>query len=425
MRSLLVTCAMLLPAASASALFQEPPAQLSIAAFRVGAVDTDASADFYAEQFGFDRVGRYPSGTEVLRDPEGAYLVITPASARASFSEGAGHVRLNFAVPDLDAAESSLRAAGIEVGPRQRSAVGEYASFTDPSGHRHNVKELDKSVGTAKIYNAGIAVHEMDRARAFYEGVLGFTPIEGFYPPAVPMVPVNGRQFILSDKGVTGPSAYNFESGAFVGLAFEVDDIGPAMADLAAAGVEFLHDEPVLSFPVLMAAFRDPFGNVHELIEHVTPEEAGLLQATDATAPTADDLAFLAGSWRGEAEGMTFEETWLPPAAGNLTGVFRLVTGDSVELVEIMTLTEEGGGMTYRLRHFDTALVPWKSEVNGPMESTGVTVIDRDSVRFEFDDASGVDAITYDREGDTLTARVLFPEGSGREPFELVFQRTD
>lgn len=136
---------------------------------------------------------------------------------------------------------------------------------------------------------------------------------------------------------------------------------------------------------------------------------------------TAEDLAFLAGSWRGEAEGMVFEETWLPPAAGNLTGVFRLVAGGSVEIVEILTLTEEGGGVTYRLRHFDTALVPWKSEANGPMQSLSVALIDSDSVRFEFDDATGVDAITYDRNADTLTARVLFPEGSGREPFELVF----
>lgn len=148
-------------------------------------------------------------------------------------------------------------------------------------------------------------------------------------------------------------------------------------------------------------------------------------QSAGTSALTANDLAFLAGSWRGEAEGMVFEETWLPPAAGNLTGVFRLVTGDSVDLVEIMTLTEEEGGMTYRLRHFDTALVPWKSEADGPMQSSGVTMIDSDRVRFEFDDATGVDAITYQLEGSTLTARVLFPEGSGREPFVLVFTRTE
>jgi hypothetical protein len=152
-----------------------------------------------------------------------------------------------------------------------------------------------------------------------------------------------------------------------------------------------------------------------------------MMQSWHAAPPraTADDLAFLAGTWRGEAEGMVFEETWLPPVAGNLTGVFRLVTGGGVELVEIMTLTDGAEGMTYRLRHFDTALVPWASEVDGPMRSSGVTAVDGDSVRLEFEDDSGLDAITYDREGETMTARVLFPASSGREPFELVFTRVD
>ncbi len=148
-----------------------------------------------------------------------------------------------------------------------------------------------------------------------------------------------------------------------------------------------------------------------------------LLQSHAMPKASADDLAFLAGNWRGESHGAMIEEAWLPPEEGNLTGVFRMTGEGRVQLVEIMTLTEEDDGLVYRLRHFDTALVPWKSEADGPMQSSSVVLIDEDSVRFEFDEASGVEAITYDRQGDTMTARVIFPEASGREAFVLVFER--
>ena len=150
-----------------------------------------------------------------------------------------------------------------------------------------------------------------------------------------------------------------------------------------------------------------------------------LFQSHAMPDASADDLAFLAGHWRGESHGSVIEEFWLPPTAGNLSGVFRMSDSEHVSVVEMMTLTEEAGGLVYRLRHFDTALVPWKSEADGPMQSSSVVLVDEDSVRFEFDEASGVEAITYDREDDAMTARVLFPEASGREAFVLVFERVE
>lgn len=138
--------------------------------------------------------------------------------------------------------------------------------------------------------------------------------------------------------------------------------------------------------------------------------------------PTIDDLAFLTGTWRGESEGLRYEEAWLPPAGGNMSAVYRTVNPEGVQLLEILTFAEVEGGLVYRLRHFDKALTPWPSEADGPTESA-VEFIDSDSIRCaNADPESRVTAVTYDREGDTLTARVIFNESVGRDPIELVFE---
>lgn len=150
-----------------------------------------------------------------------------------------------------------------------------------------------------------------------------------------------------------------------------------------------------------------------------------------APQPTIDarDLEFLAGTWRGAAGPMIFEETWLPPRAGNLTGTFRMTApGDdgapAVSVVEIMTITEDpdSNDLIYRLRHFDTALVPWAAEADGPIEAV-VSLGGERRVRFEpTEDDWGIASFEYAVEGDVMTATVRFID-AGRQPFELVFRR--
>ena len=112
------------------------------------------------------------------------------------------------------------------------------------------------------------------------------------------------------------------------------------------------------------------------LLASLALSPAGTHQPTLA----ASDLGFLVGTWRGEEGPMVIEETWLPPRGGNLTGLFRLTSPDdagepTVSVVEIMTITEDddSNDLIYRLRHFDTALAPWKSELEkGPIEAVVV-----------------------------------------------------
>lgn len=245
--------------------------EIAIAAYRLGCVDLGASTAFYETHFGFTVFDKDET-LVVMTDPAGAYLVLTPASAPVSIEPGAAFVRLNFAVADLDAARESMEQGGVTFLAEERSAVGRYATFVDPSGHHHNLKQLDAGgVTETRIYNAGIGVVDMEPARELYERTLGFEAIDGYYPPVVPMKPVGGRQFVLSDRGVDSAAAYDYGTGAFAGIAFAGGALEPAIKELEQEGVEFLFTEPRISGPVRFVAFRDASGNIHELIEHITP----------------------------------------------------------------------------------------------------------------------------------------------------------
>jgi len=149
---------------------------------------------------------------------------------------------------------------------------------------------------------------------------------------------------------------------------------------------------------------------------------AVILNLPQPQSTSVEDLSFLTGSWRGELGDSLVEETWLPPEKGNLTGVFRMTEGGSVSFVEIMTITETNVSTMYRLRHFNSALVPWADEIDGPMEAV-VELVDEESVRLNMvNPAFGVEAMTYDREGDTLVGTVVFMD-KNREPFSLTFER--
>lgn len=48
----------------------------------------------------------------------------------------------------------------------------------------------------------------------------------------------------------------------------------------------------------------------------------------DRPAATLDDVAWLVGSWTGEAFAGSFEQVWNPPSAGSMLGMFKILDGD-------------------------------------------------------------------------------------------------
>jgi catechol 2,3-dioxygenase-like lactoylglutathione lyase family enzyme len=119
-----------------------------------------------------------------------------------------------------------------------------------------------------------INVTDLDEAWEFYVGKLGLQAVERLGP---------GRPFELA-LGDDGPlvlvypvrevAVRNYPTDTGVMLVFYTDDLSGTMTDWAAKGVSFIPIEwaeddtgiaPTPFGPFI--AFRDPFGNVHELLE--------------------------------------------------------------------------------------------------------------------------------------------------------------
>lgn len=80
------------------------------------------------------------------------------------------------------------------------------------------------------------------------------------------------------------------------------------------------------------------------------------------SSPQADinDLAWLAGCWRGEVYGGLGEECWSRPWAGTMVGTYRHVVNGSLNFYELMAIESVGGSLVLRLKHFHPGLAGWE-----------------------------------------------------------------
>lgn len=74
------------------------------------------------------------------------------------------------------------------------------------------------------------------------------------------------------------------------------------------------------------------------------------------------DMRWLAGHWEGEAFGGKTEEVWMEPAGPDMAGVFRLHKAGKTIFYEIMVVTEAGGSLVFKLKHFNADLTGWEEK---------------------------------------------------------------
>jgi catechol 2,3-dioxygenase-like lactoylglutathione lyase family enzyme len=111
-----------------------------------------------------------------------------------------------------------------------------------------------------------INVPDLDGGIAWYRDALGFEVAKEHYhyPVAADLVH-DGCRLLL--HRAERPADIDYPNVAQTLVCLQTDDITATMESLRQRGVELLHDAPQ-PFPAgLFAALRDPFGNVHELVE--------------------------------------------------------------------------------------------------------------------------------------------------------------
>jgi hypothetical protein len=92
----------------------------------------------------------------------------------------------------------------------------------------------------------------------------------------------------------------------------------------------------------------------------LTEHTLGLDDPARSPRASIEDVAWLAGRWRGEGLGGVVEELWSPPLAGAMVGVFRLVADGEPSFYEICLLREHEGSLVYRVKHFHADLSGWE-----------------------------------------------------------------
>jgi len=107
-----------------------------------------------------------------------------------------------------------------------------------------------------------IVAPDLARAKDFYRDVLGFALKSETRQRLV----FAGPDLVIFKGARPAP---NSEHGADASttFVFTVANLDAAIADLKAKGVMFLHDAPAANEFGRYAAFKDPFGNVLELLE--------------------------------------------------------------------------------------------------------------------------------------------------------------
>lgn len=108
---------------------------------------------------------------------------------------------------------------------------------------------------------------------------------------------------------------------------------------------------------ILLASFAPPAFGQSPRTEHTFQ-----LDGDARPQATLEDVAWLVGSWEGEAFGERFEEVWNPASGGSMVGMFKLMNGDEVGFYELILLVEEEGSLSLKVKHFNPDFSAWEEK---------------------------------------------------------------
>ncbi|MBA3976332.1 MAG: hypothetical protein C0504_19155 [Candidatus Solibacter sp.] len=90
------------------------------------------------------------------------------------------------------------------------------------------------------------------------------------------------------------------------------------------------------------------------------------LLALLSAPPQLQDLAFLAGHWKGPGGPTAFEEVWTRPSGDAMIGMFRIVSNGKTRMTEFMAFEQRETGPVLVMRHFGPGLVA-REEKDAPL----------------------------------------------------------
>lgn len=137
-------------------------------------------------------------------------------------------------------------------------------------------------------------------------------------------------------------------------------------------------------------------------------------EGQSSPAATIEDIAWLAGAWTGEAFGGVAEETWNPPSAGTMVGLFKLMHDDQPSMYEIQLLVQEEGSLVWKVKHFNADFSAWEDKPD--FVSFPLVKVTEDGAWFE--------GLTLERDGpDRLNVYLVLTHDGETSEEKLVYHR--
>ena len=139
---------------------------------------------------------------------------------------------------------------------------------------------------------------------------------------------------------------------------------------------------------------------------------------------TVDRLAFVSGDWELVDGEDLLTEHWTEPHGDCLLGSFRwMKPGGEVWMYELLTMRDEGEGVTLRFRHFAADLVGWE-EKDDPLTLRLVELSENRAVFRHYGGDGDPWTMTFHRrDADSLSVILDQSAGAKSEPQEFAYRR--
>lgn len=242
---------------------------------KINVTDMDKAIDFYSEKIGFEIESKknYPNMV-VLKSNDNNKLILN--LVRNLILEGPNDVRtgLTLQVNDYDQATELLKSKGVDFGDnvKRKEGVGYSIYFSDPFGTQLSTMQVtvykEEPFTEPRIYNYGILIPDMEKARAFFK-TLGFVErSERYLPLDMPLGHSdNSFGFMLHYRDGIESLHYNTANDEHIVILFQTNDIEAKIKEMKESNIKFVQSKIQQNELGKYISFRDPFGLVYELVE--------------------------------------------------------------------------------------------------------------------------------------------------------------
>jgi len=252
------------------------PVQMKAWGIKINVTDMDKAIDFYSTKMGFEVESRefYPKLISIKSNTP-VKIFLNLVSNLLTEQPNESHASITFQVNNLDSSIMILKSRGVDFGinQKQKEGVGYSMKFSDPFGTTHYIMQVTMQQQPVrfkepKLYNYGVKIADMDKAREFYKRI-GFKEAGTSYLPLdlVILNPDRSFAYMLHFREGTEAIRYHTSNDQHVALLFATTDLNFTIEQLKNRKIEIVQTKVQESSIGKYISFRDSFGMVFDLVE--------------------------------------------------------------------------------------------------------------------------------------------------------------